>query len=189
MANTVANFYGVPGITPARQVDTITLSHLTPAALSKTGIMSYPSAETAGSSPTADVIVVRDTTSSHTLVLGTDYVLTASGAGPTLTYSVTRVNSSSNSTDGDTATVTYQWGDLKDTSGVYGNVGTAPTGTAFQAGNTDTEGGSAGGLGSAAGYGSLTDPAAGKQSSSETGAPGSEYAANEVAPGQFGWPK
>lgn len=188
MANTVADFYGVLAVTPTRQVDTITLSSVTPAALSKTGIMSYPSTETAGASPTADIIKVFDTTTSQNLVLGTDYTLTASGAGPTLTYSVTRISSSSNSANGNSATVTYIWGDTKETTGQLGVAGTAPTGTAFKAGTTDTEGGAAGGLGSAGGYGSLTDPAMGKQSSSETGAPGSEYKATPAAPSTYGWP-
>lgn len=189
---TAPDFYGPVAESVVVQVDTITLSHTTPAALSKTGIVSYPALETAQASPTADVIVVMDTTSGHTLVLNTDYTLTPSGAGETLTYTVTRINTSSNSSDGDTATVTYRWGTIPDTSfnagDFQGTAGAAPTGTAFQAGTTDTEGGSAGGLGSAAGYGSLTDPAMGKQSSSETGAPGSEYAVNEVTPGTYGPP-
>lgn len=190
MTSNVADFYGVPGQGVLPQVDTITLSHLTPAALSKKGIVSYPALETAGAAPTTDVIVVNDTTSGHVLVLNTDYTLTASGSAPeTLTYSVTRINSSTNSSDGDTATVTYRYGvqRLPQSGQFDGFAGTAPTGTASQASNTDTEGGSAGGLGSAAGYGSLTDPAMGKQSSSETGAPGSEYTVTPRTEGTYGW--
>ena len=189
---TPADFYGVPLEGVVKQVDTITLTG-SPSALSKVGIVSYPALETAGASPTADVITVYDVTASIALVLNTDYTLTASGSAPeSQTFSVTRISSSPNSTSGDTCTVTYRWGTVPDTSynfgGFQGETGAAPAGTQFQAGNTDTEGASAGGLGSAAGYGSLTDPAAGAQSSSETGAPGSEYAVNEVEPGTFGWP-
>jgi hypothetical protein len=188
MAYVVPDFYGVVAESVTQQTDTITLSHTTPAALSRTGIVSYPATATEGAAPTANVIVVKDTTSGHTLVLGTDYTLTASGAGETLTYSVTRINTSSNSSDGDTAKVTYLFGTMFYSDAGQGVAGTAPTGTAFEASTTDTEGASAGGMGSAGGYGSKTDPAMGSQSSSETGAPGSEYKATEVAPNSFGWP-
>lgn len=191
---TAPDFYGPIAEGVVVQVDTITLSSTVPAALSKTAIVSYPSAETAGATPTADVIVVRDTTTAHTLVLGTDYTLAASGAGETLTYTVTRVASSVNSANGDTAQVTYRYGTIPDTSynagefqGEPAGTTSAPAGTQGFAANTDTEGASAGGLGSAGAYGSLTDPAAGKQSSSETGAPGSEYAVTETNPSAFGW--
>jgi hypothetical protein len=189
---TQPDFYGPIAEGVVQQTDTITLSHTVPAALSKQAIVSFPSAETAGATPTADVITVFDVTTTHLLVLGTDYTLTPSGVGETLTYTVTRINSSSNSADADTAHVTYRYGTIPDTSynaGEFqGTAGTAPAGTQFQAGNTDTEGGAAGGLGAAGGYGSLTDPAAGKQSSSETGAPGSEYAVTETVSGSYGAP-
>ena len=189
---TPADFYGVPLEGVVEQVDTITLTG-TPSALTKTGIVSYPSLETAQATPTADVIAVYDVTASIALVLNTDYTLTASGSAPeSQTYSVTRISSSPNSTSGDTCKVTYRWGTVPDTSYSFGDFqgepGVAPAGTQFAAGNQDTEGASAGGLGSAAGYGSLTDPAAGAQSSSETGAPGSEYAVNETEPGTYGSP-
>lgn len=192
-ASSVPDFYGVPAQGVVEQVDTITLSSITPAALSKAGIVSVPALETAGAAPTADVISVFDATTSHQLVLGTDYTLTPSGSSPeTQTYSVTRVGTSTQSANGDTARVTYRYGMQPDSSFSFGefqgNAGPAPSGTQFQAGNADTEGGSAGGLGAAAGYGSLTDPAMGKQSSSETGAPGSEYAVTETTPGTYGSP-
>jgi hypothetical protein len=92
-------------VTDSGQVDSKTdtiavISHLTPSALSKTGIITAPSA-----------IVVTDTTTSHVLVITTDYTLTASGSGATLTYSIERVNTSVNSADGDTWTVAYQYAD------------------------------------------------------------------------------
>ena len=190
--STQPDFYGPVAEGVVVQTDTITLSHTSPAVLSKKAITSFPSQETAGATPTANLITVYDVTTSTALVLGTDYTLTASGMGETLTYSVTRINSSSSSSDGDTAHVTYRYGTIPDTSynaGEFqGTGGTAPTGTAFQAGNQDTEGAAAGGIGSAGGYGSLTDPAMGKQSSSETGAPGSEYAVTETVIGSYGAP-
>ncbi len=190
---TPADFYGVPAEGVVEQTDTITLSHTTPAALSKTGIVSYPSQETAQAAPTADVISVYDVTTSHALVMGTDYTLTVSGSKPeTITYSVTRINTSVNSADGDTARVTYRYGfqpDMNYSLGEYqGQPGAAPAGTAFEASNQATTGSVAAGIGDQAAGGSLTDPAMGTQSSSETGAPGSEYAVNEVEPGAFGWP-
>jgi hypothetical protein len=188
MAYTVADFYGVVAESVTRQTDTITLSHTTPAALSRAGIISFPSTEVQGASPTSDVIVVVDTTSSHTLVLGTDYTLTPSGAGETLTYTVTRINSSSNSSDNDSCKVSYLFGTGFNYDSGQGIAGTAPAGTAGFATTPDLGGGAAGGVGAKGGYGSLTDPAAKTQSSSETGAPGSEYKATEVAPNGFGWP-
>jgi hypothetical protein len=189
---TPPDFYGIPLESVVEQTDTITIS-AAPAALSKTGIVSYPSAETAGASPTADVITVYDTTSSHALVLGTDYTLTSSGAKPeTWTYSVTRVSSSSISSNGDSCKVTYRYGTVPDTSynaGEFqGEAGAAPAGTAFEASVQPTTGSITAGVGDQAAGGSLTDPAMGAQSSSETGAPGSEYAVTEVEPGTFGWP-
>jgi hypothetical protein len=190
--NGVADPYGVPLESVVEQTDTITIS-ATPAALSKTGIVSYPASETAGASPTADVITVYDTTSSHALVLGTDYTLTPSGARPeTWTYSVTRISGSTNSSNGDSCKVTYRYGTVPDTSHDFGEFqgepGAAPAGTAFEASNAPTTGSTVAGVGEQAAGGSLTDPAMGSQSSSETGAPGSEYAVTEVEPGTFGWP-
>ena len=190
--NGVADPYGVPLESVVEQTDVITIS-ATPAALSKTGIVSYPASETAGASPTADVIAVYDTTTSHALVLGTDYTLTSSGARPeTWTYSVTRISSSSISSNGDSCKVTYRYGTVPDTSynsGEFqGEPGAAPAGTAFEASNAPTSGSTVAGIGDQAAGGSLTDPAMGSQSSSETGSPGSEYAVTEVEPGTFGWP-
>jgi hypothetical protein len=189
---TPPDFYGVPLESVVEQTDTITIS-AAPAALSRTGIVSYPSAETAGASPTADVITVYDSTSGHALVLGTDYTLTSSGSKPeTWTYSVTRVSGSSVSSNGDTCKVTYRYGTVPDTSYNFGEFqgegGAAPAGTAFEASDQATTGSTVAGLGEQAAGGSLTDPAMGAQSSSETGAPGSEYAVTEVEPGAFGWP-
>src|SRR5580692_11146494 len=119
---TPADFYGVPLIGITTQVDTITISHSSPAALSKKGIVSYPSQETARATPTADVITVYDVTTSTALVLATDYTLTLSGSSPeTQTYSVTRVNSSSASADGDSCTVTYRWGTVPDSARDFGD--------------------------------------------------------------------
>src|SRR5690348_3873986 len=134
MTSSVPDFYGVPAQGVTVQVDTITLSHTTPAALSKVGIVSYPSLETAQATPTADVITVFDVTTSRTLVLGTDYTLTPSGGAPeSLTYSVTRINSSVNSADGDTAKVTYRFGMEQDENFLMGEFqgepGAAPAGT------------------------------------------------------------
>jgi hypothetical protein len=190
--NGVSDPYGVPLESVVEQTDTITIS-ATPAALSKTGIVSYPSLETAGASPTADVITVYDTTTSHALVLGTDYALTSSGAKPeTWTYSVTRVSGSANSSNGDSCKVTYRYGTVPDTSYNFGEFqgedGAAPMGTAFEASNAPTTGSTVAGVGEQAAGGSLTDPAMGSQSSSETGSPGSEYAVTEVEPNNFGWP-
>jgi hypothetical protein len=190
--NGVADPYGVPLESVVEQTDTITIS-ATPAALSKAGIVSYPSSGTAGASPTADVIAVYDTTTSHALVLGTDYTLTSSGARPeTWTYSVTRVSGSSISSNGDSCKVTYRYGTVPDTSynaGEFqGETGAVSAGTAFEASNQATTGSTAAGIGDQAAGGSLTDPAMGAQSSSETGSPGSEYAVSEVEPGTFGWP-
>jgi hypothetical protein len=186
-----ADFYGVPLIGVTEQTDSITLT-ASPSALSKKGIVSYPSLETAGASPTADVITVYDVTASKTLVLNTDYTLTASGSSPeTQTYSVTWVSSSSNAASGDTCRVTYRWGTVPDTSfnagDFEGEPGAAPTGTAFEASNQATTGSTVAGIGDQAAGGSLTDPAMGTQSSSETGAPGSEYKVTGVSPGPFGW--
>lgn len=190
---TPADFYGVPAEGVTEQTDTITLNHATPAALSKTAITSYPAQETAQATPTADVITVFDVTTGHALVLGTDYTLTASGTRPeTITYSVTRVNASSNSADGDTARVTYRYGlqpDMNYQLGEFqGETGAAPAGTAFEASVQPTEGSTAAGIGDLAAGGSLTDKAMGTQSSSETGSPGSEYAVTEAEPSPFGWP-
>jgi hypothetical protein len=188
---TTPDFYGVPLESVVEQTDTITIS-ATPAALTKTGIVSYPSSETAGAPPTADVITVYDTTTSHALVLGTDYTLTSSGAKPeTWTYSVTRISGSTLSSSGDSCKVTYRWGTVPDTSfnaGEFqGEAGAAPAGTAFEASVQPTTGTTAAGIGDQAAGGSLTDPAMGTQSSSETGSPGSEYSVSEVEPGSFGW--
>lgn len=190
---TTPDLDGLPAGGVVEQTDTITLSHTVAAALSKTAIVSYPALETAQPAPTADVITVYDVTTSHALVMGTDYTLTASGTRPeTITYSVTRINSSSLSADGDTAKVTYRYGlqpDVNYNLGEYqGQAGAAPMGTAFEASNDPTTGSTTAGIGEQAAGGSLTDPAMGSQSSSETGAPGSEYAVTETVPGAFGAP-
>jgi hypothetical protein len=188
----VADPYGVPLVGITVQVDAITLTG-SPSALSKAGIVSYPALDTAGAAPTADVITVYDVTTSHALVLNTDYALTASGSSPeTQTFSVTRLSGSTNSASGDTCHVTYRFGTVPDTSysagDFQGEPGAAPAGTAFEASNQATTGSTTAGIGDQAAGGSLTDPATGTQSSSETGSPGSEYAVHEQAPGSFGWP-
>ena len=189
---TPADFYGVPLVSITTQVDSITISHTSPAALSKKGIVSYPSLETAGASPTADVIAVFDVTTSTALVLGTDYTLTASGSSPeSQTYSVTRVNSSSASADGNTCRVTYRWGTVPDTSynagDFQGETGAAPAGTAFQASNQPTSGSTVAGIGEQAAGGSLTDPANTIKGGPETGSPGSEYGVTQTHPSTFGY--
>jgi hypothetical protein len=189
---TPADFYGVPLVGITQQTDVITLT-ASPSALSKKGIVSYPSQETAGATPTADVIAVYDVTASKALALGTDYTLSASGAAPeTQTYSVTWASSSPNASSGDTCRVSYRYGTIPDTShnagDFEGEAGAAPAGTASQASVQATTGSVTAGIGDQAAGGSLTDPAAGTQSSSETGSPGSEYKVAEVAPGTFGWP-
>ena len=189
----VSDPYGVPVEPAVEQVDTITLSHVTPAPLSKTGITSYPSQETAQATPTADVITVFDVTTGKALALGTDYTLAASGTAPeTLTYSVTRVSSSADSADGDTARVTYRYGTEQDVNHQLGEFqgepGAAPMGTAFEASNDPTTGSTVAGIGEQAAGGSLTDPANTLKGGPETGVPGSEYAVDEVEPTQYGWP-
>jgi hypothetical protein len=191
--NGVPDPYGVQLVGVVEQTDTITLT-ATPSALTKTGVVSYPSLETAGASPTADVIEVYDVTAAKALVLNTDYTLTPSGTRPdTWTYTVTWVSTSTTAASGDTCKVTYRYGNVPDTSynagDFQGEPGAAPMGTAFEASDQATTGSTVGGgPGEQAAGGSLTDPAMGSQSSSETGAPGSEYAVNEVEPGSFGWP-
>lgn len=187
-----ADFYGVPLVGEVEQTDTITLSHTSPAALSKQYVVSYPALQTAGAAPTGDVLAVFDVTTSTALVLNTDYTLTMTGTSPeTVSWTVTRINSSSASADGDTARVTYRYGTVPDTSysagDFQGNAGPVPTGTAFKASNAATTGSTQAGIGDQAAGGSLTDPAMGTQSSSETGAPGSEYAVNQTHPSTFGW--
>jgi len=186
------DFYGVPLVGITQQTDTITLT-ASPSALSKTGIVSYPALETAQASPTGDVIAVYDVTAGKLLVQNTDYTLAKSGSAPeTTTYSVTWVSSSSNAASGDTCKVTYRYGTVPDSDRDFGDfqgeAGAAPMGTAFQAGTAPTTGSAAAGIGDQAAGGSLTDPAMGAQSSSETGAPGSEYKVTGTSPGTYGWP-
>jgi len=189
---TPADFYGVPLISITTQVDTITISHSSATALSRKGIVSYPSLETAGATPTADVITVFDVTTSTALVLNTDYTLALSGSSPeTQTYSVTRVNSSSASSDGDTCHVTYRWGTVPDSARDFGDfqgeAGAAPMGTAFQAANQATSGSTVAGIGEQAAGGSLTDPANTVKGGPETGSPGSEYGVTQTHPSTFGY--
>jgi len=189
---TPADFYGVPLVGAAEQTDTITLESGTPAALSKQYVVSYPALETAGAAPTADVITVYDVTTSTALVEGTDYTLAMTGTRPeTVSWTVTRMSSSSASSNGDTARVTYRYGTVPDTSysagDFEGEPGAAPMGTAFKASVDPTTGSTVAGIGDQAAGGSLTDPAMGTQSSSETGSPGSEYKVAETGPGTFGW--
>jgi hypothetical protein len=189
---TPADFYGVPLVGEAEQTDTITLSHTSAAALSKQYVVSYPALETAGAAPTTDVISVYDVTTSTELVLNTDYTLTMTGTRPeSVSWQVTRLNSSTASADGDTARVTYRYGTVPDQQLSFGdfqgNEGPVPAGTAFEASVQPTTGSTQAGIGDQAAGGSLTDPAMGKQSSSETGAPGSEYAVNPTHPSTFGW--
>jgi len=187
------DFFGVVAEGVVTQTDVITLT-ATPSPLSKTAITSYPSQEAAGATPTADVIAVYDVTASKALALGTDYKLTASGAGETLTYSVTWV-STGGASSGDSCRVTYRYGTIPDPGYAAGDfqgqpAGTtsAPPGTAGFASVDPTTGSTVAGIGDQAAGGSLTDPAAGAQSSSETGAPGSEYAVTDTVPGTTGWP-
>lgn len=79
-------------------------------------------------------------------------------------------------------------GGTVDTEAAYGGVGAAPNPNAEEnATTTDTTGTSVSGIGAALPGGSLTDPAMGAQSSSETGAPGSDYAVKPGTPGTYGW--
>jgi hypothetical protein len=186
-----------PGVTDqgytALQTDTITLSNTVAAALSKVGIVSVPASLTAGAAPAATIvgaepayITVYDTTSSHALVLGTDYTLSASGSGSQLTYSVLRVSASSNSSNNDTCTVTYLFGDFPDTAYAIGETYAqsqlaytqTPLGQQFGGyggqlpGAADTTGTSVAGIGAALPGGSTTDivPWAGAgQAGGETG--------------------
>src|SRR5579872_5417705 len=119
---TPADFYGVPLVGEAEQTDTITLSHTSAAALSKQYVVSYPALETAGAAPTTDVISVYDVTTSTELVLNTDYTLTMTGTRPeSVSWQVTRLNSSTASADGDTARVTYRYGTVPDQQLSFGD--------------------------------------------------------------------
>jgi hypothetical protein len=190
--STPADFYGVPLVGEAEQTDTITLQSGTPAALSKQYVVSYPALQTAGAAPTADVISVYDVTTATALVLNTDYTVAMTGTLPeTVSWTVTRKSSSTASANGDTARVTYRYGTVPDQQYSFGDFqgepGAAPPGTAFKASNQPTTGSVTAGIGDQAAGGSLTDPATGSQSSSETGAPGSEYKVQGTSPSTFGW--
>lgn len=189
---TPADFYGVPLVGEAEQTDTITLQSGTPAALSRKYVVSYPAVQAAGDAPTSDVITVYDVTTSTELAEGTDYTLAMTGTKPeTVSWTVTRVSSSAASANGDSARVTYRYGTVPDQQLSFGdfqgNAGPLPAGTAFEASVQPTTGSTEAGIGEEAAGGSLTDPAAGTQSSSETGAPGSEYGVTQTHPSAFGW--
>jgi hypothetical protein len=79
-------------------------------------------------------------------------------------------------------------GGTVDTEAAYGAKGAAPNPNLEENASTqDTTGTAVSGIGAALPGGSLTDPAAGAQSSSETGAPGSEYPVRPGTPGTYGW--
>lgn len=102
---TYADYFGT-------QTDTITFNHTTPTALHRVGIVTTPAN-----------LVVKDVTTSQNLVLTTDFTVTTTGSGASQTYSITRNNSSVNSADGDTITVSYQWGNdaaFSSAQGLYG---------------------------------------------------------------------
>jgi hypothetical protein len=84
----------------ASQTDSVASFTSTASALSKTGIVTPPAA-----------LDVLDVTNGKTLVLNTDYTVAITGTGSTLTYSVSRLSGSTNSTSGDHVTVTYSYGD------------------------------------------------------------------------------
>ena len=118
----LASVPGAPGMGAlVAQSDVIALSHSVAAPLSKNGIVT-----------TAANLVVFDATTGKLLALTTDYTVAVTGTGATQTYSVTRSNSSANSSDGDSATVAYQYGNaFYFTSGpvVAGNRGVTVTWT------------------------------------------------------------
>ena len=85
------------------QTDNIATFNATPAALSKTGIVTPP----------ASLQVVNFQAGANlgkTLVLNTDYTVTVTGTGSTLAYSVTRLAGSTNSALNDNVHVTYSYG-------------------------------------------------------------------------------
>jgi hypothetical protein len=118
-----------PGVTDTgyvgQKADSFTLSNTVAFQLSQVGVVSFP-----GFSPTTNiaspqstidgsqpiVITVFDTTSAHPLVCNVDYTLTPVGSGSQLTYSILRVSTSTQSSNNDTCTVTYLFGDLPDTT-------------------------------------------------------------------------
>lgn len=91
-----ANF-GAPGGHILSQTDTITANTTTPQPLSKTGITSA-----------ATDLVLKD--GATTLVQGTDYTVTTTGAAQTRTYSITAIDSTAVN-PGDSLTVQYLYGD------------------------------------------------------------------------------
>src|SRR6185437_1024230 len=208
-----------PGVTDTglvgEQIDTITLSNTVPATLSKVGIISYPgfSPVSAQASPVSTVtgaqpavITVFDTTSSHPLVAGVDYTLSPSGSGSQLTYSILRVSTSTQSSNNDTCTVSYLFGDMPDTAYAIGETlaqsQLAPLGLTqgqqFGAypgqlpGAADTTGASVAGIGAALPGGSVSDviPWAGSGNlGGQTGTVSqSDYAVAPAREGTYGWP-
>jgi hypothetical protein len=85
------------------QTDNIATFNATPAALSRTGIVTPPAA----------LSVINNQAGANfgkTLVLNLDYNVAITGTGPTLTYSVVRLAGSANSALNDNVRVTYSYG-------------------------------------------------------------------------------
>ena len=85
------------------QTDNIATLNATPAALSRTGIVTPP----------ASLQVINFQAGANlgkTLVLNLDYTVTITGTGSTLTYSVTRLAGSTSSALNDNVRVTYAYG-------------------------------------------------------------------------------
>jgi hypothetical protein len=93
-----------PGVAAtASQTDNIATFNATPAALSRTGIVTPP----------ASLQIINNQAGGNfgkTLVLNVDYTVTITGTGSTLTYSVTRLGGSTNSALNDNVRVTYYYG-------------------------------------------------------------------------------
>jgi hypothetical protein len=85
------------------QTDNIATFNATPAALSRTGIVTPPAA----------LSIVNNQAGANfgkTLVLNVDYTVAITGTGPTLTYSVTRLAGSTATALNDNVRVTYSYG-------------------------------------------------------------------------------
>jgi hypothetical protein len=99
-----ASVPGAPAMAgSATQTDNIATLNATPAALSRTGIVTPP----------ARLQVINNQAGANfgkTLVLNADYTVAITGTGPTLTYSVTRLAGSTASALNDNVRVTYSYG-------------------------------------------------------------------------------
>jgi hypothetical protein len=100
-STSVPNAPGLAGT--ATQTDNVATFNATPAALSRTGIVTPP----------ASLQIINNQSGANfgkQLVLNVDYGVTVSGTGSTLTYSVVRLGTSTRSALNDNVRVTYSYG-------------------------------------------------------------------------------